>query len=157
MPVPVSEYKNQLSNLKVLQKIVMENFKKSLIEYKTNPNDNTKREFDKYKTQLETDVFSKIFLLQANVNKSISQNNDLIIKNDSMINNIEGKYENKMTLLKEKRGTELAATPIKKEKKQALIEEYLYLGYYSLAIIAGFVFLYKTKPDLQTNHHIFVV
>jgi hypothetical protein len=62
-----------------------------------------------------------------------------------------------MTLLKEKRETELAATPIKKEKKQALIEEYLYLGYYSLAIIAGFVFLYKTKSDLQTNHHIFVV
>ena len=54
MPVPVSEYKNKLSNLKVLQKIVMENFKKSLIEYKTNPNDNTKREYDKYKTQLET-------------------------------------------------------------------------------------------------------
>jgi hypothetical protein len=157
MPVPPSEYKEQLSNVKILQKIVMENYKKALIEYKKNPTPDTKREFDKYTTQLETDVFSKIFLLQTNINKSISQNNELIMKNDSTINKLEGEYENKMTILKEKRGTELASTPLKAQKKLEVIEEYLYLGYYSLAIIAGFVFLYKNKADIQTNHHVFVV
>ena len=48
-----------------------------------------------------------------------------------------------MKLLQEIRGTQLASTPFKKQIQTKMIEEYLYLGYYSLAIIAGVVFLYK--------------
>ena len=92
---------------------------------------------------METKLYNNLFILQNDVNKSISQNNEIIEKDDINIDNSEEKYNNKMKLLQEIRGTQLASTPFKKQIQTKMIEEYLYLGYYSLAIIAGFVFLYK--------------
>ena len=81
--------------------------------------------------------------MQKNINSSISQNNALIANNDITIDSSEKIYNDKIKTLQEKRGTQLASKPFKKNMQLKMIEEYLYLGYYSLAIIAGFVFLYK--------------
>jgi hypothetical protein len=143
MPVSPSEYREKVSNLKTLQKIVLDKFNKSSIDYKANPNSETKGEFEKQKNQLESDFYSKLFILQKNINSSISQNNALIANNDITIDSSEKIYNDKIKTLQEKRGTQLASKPFKKNMQLKMIEEYLYLGYYSLAIIAGFVFLYK--------------
>jgi len=143
MPVSPSEYLNQLDNLEKSQKVIMEKYKSALIDYKANSTNENKQIYEKYKYQLETDIGSKVFLLENNINKSISQNNISINENDQVINQTEDSYNNKIYILKEKRGTNLAANPFKVQKKIEMIEEYLYLGYYSIAIIIGGFFLYK--------------
>tara|TARA_B110000967_G_C18699252_1_gene466966 strand:- start:247 stop:681 length:435 start_codon:yes stop_codon:yes gene_type:complete len=143
MPVSPSEYLNQLDNLEKSQKVIMEKYKSALIDYKANSTNENKQIYEKYKYQLETDIGSKVFLLENNINKSISQNNISINENDQIINQTEDSYNNKIYILKEKRGTNLAANPFKVQKKIEMIEEYLYLGYYSIAIIIGGFFLYK--------------
>ena len=143
MPVSPSEYLNQLDNLEKSQKVIMEKYKSALIDYKANPTNENKQIYEKYKYQLETDIGAKIFLLENTINKSISQNNSSINEKDQIINQTEDSYNNKIYILKEKRGTNLAANPFKVQKKIEMIEEYLYLGYYSIAIIIGGFFLYK--------------
>lgn len=143
MPVTPADYKERVSNLKTMQKVVLENYKQSLINYKADPTPDNKDIFEKNQNELETKLYNNLFILQNDVNKSISQNNEIIEKDDINIDNSEEKYNNKMKLLQEIRGTQLASTPFKKQIQTKMIEEYLYLGYYSLAIIAGFVFLYK--------------
>ena len=143
MPVPVSEYQSRLNNLENKKTIILENYKSSLINYKADPTSENKEIFDKYKNQLERDVYSNIFILQNEINKSISQNNNNIMKTDTNIDVIESQYQNKLKLLEEKKNIDLAAKPLSHETKNRMIEEYLYLGYYSIAIIAGVVFLYK--------------
>jgi hypothetical protein len=143
MPVSPAEYINQLNNLEKSQKVVMEKYKSALIDYKANPTNENKQIYEKYEYQLETDIGAKIFLLENNIKKSISQNNNSISTNDQIINQTEDSYNNKINILKEKRGTNLAANPFKAQKKIEMIEEYLYLGYYSIAIIVGGFFLYK--------------
>jgi hypothetical protein len=143
MPVPVSEYQSRLNNLENKKTIILENYKSSLINYKADPTSENKEIFDKYKNQLERDVYSNIFILKNEINKSISQNNNNIMKTDTNIDVIETQYQNKLKLLEEKKNIDLAAKPLSHETKNRMIEEYLYLGYYSIAIIAGVVFLYK--------------
>jgi len=143
MPVPVSEYQSRLNNLENKKTIILENYKSSLINYKADPTSENKEIFDKYKNQLERDVYSNIFILKNEINKSISQNNNNIMKTDTNIDVIESQYQNKLKLLEEKKNIDLAAKPLSHETKNRMIEEYLYLGYYSIAIIAGVVFLYK--------------
>ena len=143
MPVPVSEYQTKLNNLENKKTIILENYKSSLINYKADPTSENKEIFDKYKNQLERDVYSNIFILQNEINKSISQNNEYIMKTDTNIDETEIQYQNKLKLLEEKKSIDLAAKPLSHETKNKMIEEYLYLGYYSIAIIAGVVFLYK--------------
>jgi hypothetical protein len=143
MPVPVSEYQLRLNNLENKKTIILENYKSSLINYKADPTSENKEIFDKYKNQLERDVYSNIFILQNEINKSISQNNEYIMKTDTNIDETEIQYKNKLKLLEEKKNIDLAAKPFSYETKNKMIEEYLYLGYYSIAIIAGLVFLYK--------------
>lgn len=143
MPVPVSEYQSRLNNLENKKTIILENYKSSLINYKADPTSENKEIFDKYKNQLERDVYSNIFILQNEINKSISQNNEHIMKTDTNIDETEIQYQNKLKLLEEKKNIDLAAKPLSHETKNKMIEEYLYLGYYSIAIIAGVVFLYK--------------
>ena len=143
MPVPVSEYQSRLNNLENKKTIILENYKSSLINYKADPTSENKEIFDKYKNQLEKDVYSNIFILQNEINKSISQNNEYIMKTDTNIDETEIQYQNKLKLLEEKKNIDLAAKPLSHETKNRMIEEYLYLGYYSIAIIAGVVFLYK--------------
>lgn len=143
MPVPVSEYQSRLNNLENKKTIILENYKSSLINYKADPTSENKEIFDKYKNQLERDVYSNIFILQNEINKSISQNNEYIMKTDTNIDETEIQYQNKLKLLEEKKNIDLAAKPLSHETKNKMIEEYLYLGYYSIAIIAGVVFLYK--------------
>lgn len=143
MPVPVSEYQSRLNNLENKKTIILENYKSSLINYKADPTSENKEIFDKYKNQLERDVYSNIFILQNEINKSISQNNEHIMKTDTNIDETEIQYQNKLKLLEEKKSIDLAAKPLSHETKNKMIEEYLYLGYYSIAIIAGVVFLYK--------------
>lgn len=143
MPVPVSEYQSRLNNLENKKTIILENYKSSLINYKADPTSENKEIFDKYKNQLERDVYSNIFILKNEINKSISQNNNNIMKTDTNIDVIESQYQNKLKLLEEKKNIDLAANPLSHETKNRMIEEYLYLGYYSIAIIAGVVFLYK--------------
>ena len=143
MPVPVSEYQSRLNNLENKKTIILENYKSSLINYKADPTSENKEIFDKYKNQLERDVYSNIFILQNEINKSISQNNEYIMKTDTNIDETEIQYQNKLKLLEEKKSIDLAAKPLSHETKNRMIEEYLYLGYYSIAIIAGVVFLYK--------------
>ena len=143
MPVPVSEYQLRLNNLENKKTIILENYKSSLINYKADPTSENKEIFDKYKNQLERDVYSNIFILQNEINKSISQNNEYIMKTDTNIDETEIQYQNKLKLLEEKKNIDLAAKPFSHETKNKMIEEYLYLGYYSIAIIAGVVFLYK--------------
>ena len=143
MPVPVSEYQSRLNNLENKKTIILENYKSSLINYKADPTSENKEIFDKYKNQLERDVYSNIFILQNEINKSISQNNGYIMKTDTNIDETEIQYQNKLKLLEEKKSIDLAAKPLSHETKNKMIEEYLYLGYYSIAIIAGVVFLYK--------------
>lgn len=143
MPVPVSEYQSRLNNLENKKTIILENYKSSLINYKADPTSENKEIFDKYKNQLERDVYSNIFILKNEINKSISQNNEYIMKTDTNIDVIESQYQNKLKLLEEKKNIDLAANPLSHETKNRMIEEYLYLGYYSIAIIAGVVFLYK--------------
>ena len=143
MPVPVSEYQSRLNNLENKKTIILENYKSSLINYKADPTSENKEIFDKYKNQLERDVYSNIFILQNEINKSISQNNEYIMKTDTNIDETEIQYQNRLKLLEEKKSIDLAAKPLSHETKNKMIEEYLYLGYYSIAIIAGVVFLYK--------------
>jgi len=143
MPVPVSEYQSRLNNLENKKTIILENYKSSLINYKADPTSENKEIFDKYKNQLERDVYSNVFILKNEINKSISQNNNNIMKTDTNIDVIESQYQNKLKLLEEKKNIDLAAKPLSHETKNRMIEEYLYLGYYSIAIIAGVVFLYK--------------
>ena len=143
MPVPPSEYRNQLDNLEKTQKVVIQNYKNTLIDYKASPTNENKALYYKYENQLKTDIFSKLFILENKINKSISQNNDLINTNDQIINETEIKYNDKQKSLENKRGTDLAAKPFKVQKKIEMIEEYLYLSYYSIAIFAGIFFLYK--------------
>lgn len=143
MPVPVSEYQSRLNNLENKKTIILENYKSSLINYKADPTSENKEIFDKYKNQLERDVYSNVFILQNEINKSISQNNEYIMKTDTNIDETEIQYQNKLKLLEEKKNIDLAAKPLSHETKNKMIEEYLYLGYYSIAIIAGVVFLYK--------------
>ena len=143
MPVPVSEYQSRLNNLENKKTIILENYKKSLINYKADPTSENKEIFNRYKNQLERDVYSNIFILQNEINKSIAQNNNNIMKTDTNIDVIESQYQNKLKLLEEKKNIDLAAKPLSHETKNRMIEEYLYLGYYSIAIIAGVVFLYK--------------
>jgi len=143
MPVPPSEYRNQLDNLEKTQKVVIQNYKNTLIDYKASPTAENKALYYKYENQLKTDIFSKLFILENKINKSISQNNDSINTNDQVINETEIKYNNKQKSLENKRGTDLAAKPFKVQKKIEMIEEYLYLSYYSIAIFAGIFFLYK--------------
>ena len=143
MPVPVSEYQTRLNNLENKKTIILENYKSSLINYKADPTSENKDFFNKYKNQLERDVYSNIFILQNEINKSITQNNNNIMKTDTNIDVIESQYQNKLKLLEEKKNIDLAAKPLSHETKNRMIEEYLYLGYYSIAIIAGVVFLYK--------------
>jgi hypothetical protein len=143
MPVPVSEYQSRLNNLENKKTIILENYKSSLINYKADPTSENKDFFNKYKNQLERDVYSNIFILQNEINKSIAQNNNNIMKTDTNIDVIESQYQNKLKLLEEKKNIDLAAKPLSHETKNRMIEEYLYLGYYSIAIIAGVVFLYK--------------
>jgi len=143
MPVPVGEYQSRLNNLENKKIIILENYKKSLINYKADPTSENKEIFNRYKNQLERDVYSNIFILQNEINKSIAQNNNNIMKTDTNIDVIESQYQNKLKLLEEKKNIDLAAKPLSHETKNRMIEEYLYLGYYSIAIIAGVVFLYK--------------
>jgi len=143
MPVPPSEYRNYLDNLEKTQKVVIQNYKNTLIDYKASPTNENKALYYKYENQLKTDIFSKLFILENKINKSISQNNDLINTNDQVINETEIKYNDKQKSLENKRGTDLAAKPFKVQKKIEMIEEYLYLSYYSIAILAGVFFLYK--------------
>ena len=96
MPVSPSEYREKVSNLKTLQKIVLDKFNKSSIDYKANPNSETKGEFEKQKNQLESDFYSKLFILQKNINSSISQNNALIANNDITIDSSEKIYNDKI-------------------------------------------------------------
>ena len=85
MPVPVSEYQSRLNNLENKKTIILENYKSSLINYKADPTSENKEIFDKYKNRLEKDVYSNIFILQNEINKSISQNNEYIMKTDTNI------------------------------------------------------------------------
>ena len=64
MPVSPSEYLNQLDNLEKSQKVIMEKYKSALIDYKANSTNENKQIYEKYKYQLETDIGSKVFLLE---------------------------------------------------------------------------------------------
>jgi hypothetical protein len=99
MPVPVSEYQSRLNNLENKKTIILENYKSSLINYKADPTSENKDFFNKYKNQLERDVYSNIFILQNEINKSIAQNNNNIMKTDTNIDVIESQYQNKLKLL----------------------------------------------------------
>ena len=140
MPVPVGEYQSRLNNLENKKIIILENYKKSLINYKADPTSENKEIFNRYKNQLERDVYSNIFILQNEINKSIAQNNNNIMKTDTNIDVIESQYQNKLKLLEEKKNIDLAAKPLSHETKNRMIEEYLYLGYYSIAIIVLYFF-----------------
>ena len=74
MPVPPSEYRNYLDNLEKTQKVVIQNYKNTLIDYKASPTNENKALYYKYENQLKTDIFSKLFILENKINKSISQN-----------------------------------------------------------------------------------
>ena len=107
MPVTPADYRERVSNLKTMQKVVLENYKQSLINYKADPTPDSKDIFEKNQNELETKLYNNLFILQTNVNTSISQNNAIIEKDDINIDNSEEKYNNKMKLLQEIRGTQL--------------------------------------------------
>ena len=72
------------------------------------------------------------------------EDNDNSIKLiDTEVGGIMINSEGKNSSLKEKRAADLAAIPQEQQMNQVSIERYIYLAYYSIATILGFVFLYK--------------
>ena len=142
MTVSPQVYKSSLSDLEVYMGIILERYKNALINFNVQKNSQNEINYNNVKLQLDNG-FSKLFILQNNVNKSFEGNNTNVKEKDKKISVIKNMYDHEIAVLKEKTGMDLASQPFEKQKHIDLAEHYTYLGYYSLAIIIGVVFLYK--------------
>jgi hypothetical protein len=135
-------FSDKLNDIKIQTHIVLENYKTALINYNANPTEENKTNLYNQKVQLEI-AYKNIFLLDSNIKKSINSNNESLIETNNKIDIDKKNYNTIMDKLKELKGGNLAAKPFKNDLKEEIKTKYLSLGYYVLAIIAGFVFLVK--------------
>ena len=135
-------FSDKLNDIKIQTHIVLENYKTALINYNANPTEENKTNLYNQKVQLEI-AYKNIFLLDSNIKKSIETNNESLIETNNKIDMDKKNYNTIMDKLKELKGGNLAAKPFKNDLKEEIKTKYLSLGYYVLAIIAGFVFLVK--------------
>ena len=135
-------FSDKLNDIKIKTHIVLENYKTALINYNANPTEENKTNLYNQKVQLEI-AYKNIFLLDSNIKKSINSNNESLIETNNKIDMDKKNYNTIMDKLKELKGGNLAAKPFKNDLKEEIKTKYLSLGYYVLAIIAGFVFLVK--------------
>jgi len=96
--------------------------------------------------KIKLDVgYGKIFLLQNAVDSNITSLNSEIENINENVNKIMKNYKKEMHILNEKKASDLASVPLEEQINIQAIERFVYLGYYSLAIMAGGFFLYKHK------------
>ena len=142
MTVLPQTYREQLDDLEIYMGIIRERYRVALIDYTIDNNGENTERYRVAKAQLELG-YGRLFILQNNIEKSL-EDNDVAIKSiDSEVNGILTNLKDQTLQLQEKRGIDLAAEPQKKQMNEAALERYIYLGYYSVAIVLGFVFLYK--------------
>ena len=142
MTVLPQTYREQLDDLEIYMGIIRERYRAALIDYTVDNNGENTERYRVAKAQLELG-YGRLFILQNNIEKSL-EDNDVAIKSiDSEVNGILANLKDQTLQLQEKRGIDLAAEPQKKQMNEAALERYIYLGYYSVAIVLGFVFLYK--------------
>jgi len=142
MTVLPQTYREQLDDLEIYMGIIRERYRAALIDYTVDNNGENTERYRVAKAQLELG-YGRLFILQNNIEKSL-EDNDVAIKSiDSEVNGILTNLKDQTLQLQEKRGIDLAAEPQKKQMNEAALERYIYLGYYSVAIVLGFVFLYK--------------
>jgi len=142
MTVLPQAYREQLDDLEIYMGIIKERYRTALINYTVDDNEENKERYHEAKAQLELG-YGRLFMLQNNIEKSMEDNDTTIKSIDSEVNGVMSNVKNQTSLLKEKQGIDLAAEPQEEQMNEAALERYIYLGYYSIAMILGFVFLYK--------------
>ncbi len=143
MSVAPQSYRERLEDLEVYMSIILERYREALINHTVDDaNADYAEQYRELKTQVELG-YGRLFLLQNSVEKSMEDNDNVIKSTDTEVGGILSSTSNQMATLKEKKAADLAAKPQEQQMNEASIERYIYLAYYSIATILGFVFLYK--------------
>jgi len=136
-------YREKLEDLEIYMQIILERYRDALVNYTVDvTNANNKERYRALKSQIELG-YGRLFILQNSIEKSMEDNDNSIKLIDTEVGGIMINSEGKNSSLKEKRAADLAAIPQEQQMNQVSIERYIYLAYYSIATILGFVFLYK--------------
>ena len=136
-------YREKLEDLEIYMQIILERYRDALVNYTVDiTNANNKERYMALKSQIELG-YGRLFILQNSIEKSMEDNDNSIKLIDTEVGGIMINSEGKNSSLKEKRAADLAAIPQEQQMNQVSIERYIYLAYYSIATILGFVFLYK--------------
>jgi hypothetical protein len=136
-------YREKLDDLEIYMQIILERYRDALVNYTVDvTNANNKERYMALKSQIELG-YGRLFILQNSIEKSMEDNDNSIKLIDTEVGGIMINSEGKNSSLKEKRAADLAAIPQEQQMNQVSIERYIYLAYYSIATILGFVFLYK--------------
>jgi hypothetical protein len=136
-------YREKLEDLEIYMQIILERYRNALVNYTVDvTNANNKERYRALKSQIELG-YGRLFILQNSIEKSMEDNDNSIKLIDTEVGGIMINSEGKNSSLKEKRAADLAAIPQEQQMNQVSIERYIYLAYYSIATILGFVFLYK--------------
>lgn len=143
MSVLPQAYRERLEDLEIYMEIILERYRDALINYTIDDTNNDNRErYRALKAQIESG-YGRLFILQNNVERSMEDNDTTIKSIDTEVGGIMTHSKSQMAFLKEKRAADLAAKPQEQQMNEVSIERYIYLAYYSIATILGFVFLYK--------------
>jgi len=142
MPALVKNYREQLNNLMTQFYLVLERYKQSFIVAEAQGDRERNQDFLNTKSLLETQ-FKNIFVLEQQVLRSIDDKNAEIKAMDAEVSSIKVSLSQEDQLLREKVGTGLAAEPLEKQVDQALISQYISLGYYVVATLFAINFAYK--------------
>lgn len=143
MSVSPEAYRERLEDLEIYMNVILERYRDALINYTIDDSNNDNKErYRALKSQIELG-YGRLFLLQNAVEKSMEDNDTTIKSIDSEVGGIMTDSKSQISLLQEKRAADLAAKPQEQQMNEASIERYIYLAYYSIAMILGFVFLYK--------------
>lgn len=136
-------YRERLGDLEVYMSIILERYREALINHTVDDaNADYAEQYRELKIQIELG-YGRLFLLQNAVENSMEDNDNVIKSIDTEVGGIMSTTSDQMTALKEKKAADLAAKPQEQQMNEASIERYIYLAYYSIATILGFVFLYK--------------
>jgi hypothetical protein len=142
MPTTPQLYRQQLEDLEIYMGIILERYHLALTNSLADNSQHTQETYRARQSDLELG-YGKLFMLQNDVEMRMEENDKVIQAIDSEIDGMMNNYENKMDILKEKRGADLAAQPQEQQMNATAVERYIYLGYYSAAIVLSLLFLYK--------------
>jgi hypothetical protein len=135
-------YMEQLSSLRTQFYLVLERYKQSFIAAHAEGNAETNTNFQNNKALLESS-FNNIFLLEQQIQRSVDANDEIIQGINEEVSLVKGILGQENQVLREKKGSGLAAKPLEKQIDQALITQYVSLGYYVFAIAIAMNFAYK--------------